>query len=252
MIVQSAKGILFKMKIQRYKKDSVITYALGATVAMEFLNFRPEAVEEIFLHPAFDSADTIEKIRSVCTSRNIPVTTDGKAFNIVSQKENCFVFAVLRKWEDHLEKGSHVVLVNPSNAGNLGTIMRSCLGFGLNDIAIVTPAVDRFDPKTVRASMGSLARLRVELFVDYGEYRERFPENHEYPFMLDGSILLQEAEIEAPFSLIMGNEATGLPPEFREIGQPVRIGHTDRIDSLNLPIATSIGLYEATKNSGLF
>ena len=50
-----------------------------------------------------------------------------------------------------------------------------------------------------------------------------------------------------PFSLIMGNEATGLPASFAKVGCPVRIEHTNNIDSLNLPIATSIGLYEATK-----
>ena len=67
--------------------------------------------------------------------------------------------------------------------------------------------------------------------------------------MLDGSVLLQETEIKSPFSLVMGNEATGLPSEYKDVGTPVRIEHTDAIDSLNLPIATSIGLYEATKSA---
>ncbi|MBR6484690.1 MAG: TrmH family RNA methyltransferase, partial [Clostridiales bacterium] len=67
------------------------------------------------------------------------------------------------------------------------------------------------------------------------------------PFMLDGSVLLQKTEIKEPCSLIFGNEATGLPKVFSKVGQPVRIEHTDNIDSLNLPIAASIALYEATK-----
>ena len=69
--------------------------------------------------------------------------------------------------------------------------------------------------------------------------------------MLDGSVRLQETKIEAPFSLIMGNEATGLPAEFSRIGTPVRIEHSGAIDSLNITIAASIGLYEAAKGSGL-
>lgn len=93
--------------------------------------------------------------------------------------------------------------------------------------------------------------MRTEVFGSFEEYSERFPDNRLYPFMLDGSVRLQETKIEAPFSLIMGNEATGLPAEFSRIGTPVRIEHSGAIDSLNITIAASIGLYEAAKGSGL-
>ena len=46
----------------------------------------------------------------------------------------------------------------------------------------------------------------------------------------------------------MGNEATGLDPAFKDIGKPIRIEHSGDIDSLNITIAASIGLYEATKS----
>lgn len=71
--------------------------------------------------------------------------------------------AIIRKVNETILDGNHVVLVNPSNAGNLGTIIRSCIGFGVEDIAIILPAVDLFDPKTIRASMGAKAKIRIEL-----------------------------------------------------------------------------------------
>lgn len=125
--------------------------------------------------------------------------------------------------------------------------MRSCAGFGILDIAVIPPAVDHFDPKTVRASMGASARVNIEVFETFDKYQERFSENNIYPFMLDGSTLLQDTEINEPFSLVFGNEATGLPTEYSKIGRPVRIEHTSNIDSLNLPIAASIALYASTK-----
>ena len=66
-----------------------------------------------------------------------------------------------------------------------------------------------------------------------------------YPFMLDGSVMLEEAvaKVQHPFALIFGNEGSGLPPEFAEMGQAVRIPHNDKIDSLNLSIAAGIGAY---------
>ena len=237
------------MKVASYKKESDITYSLGATVTMEYLNVRPDLIEGVILHPKFDSADTIAKINDICSKRGIPVEVSEKPFNILSKKGNCFVIGVIRKQTETISAGSHVVLVNPSDAGNMGTIIRTCAGFGIMDIAVVTPAVDTFDPRTIRASMGARARVKMELFDEFEEYEKRFPENKPYPFMLDGSTLLQETGIDGPFALIFGNEATGLPASFQHKGQPVRIEHTHNIDSLNLPTAVGIAIYEATKTA---
>ena len=235
------------IKVTSYKRDNVYTYGLGATVAMEYLLKNREAVRAVILHPGFRSEDTIAKIRDICGS-DIPVSVEEKPFNILSKKDNCFVIVVIEKKDVKIRDGNHMVLVNPSNCGNLGTIVRSCLGFGVEDIAIVgKTAADPCDPKTIRASMGACASVRIEVFDDFEDYAKRFPSNNLYPFMLDGSTKLQETTINKPFSLIMGNEATGLDPVFQNIGQPIRIEHSGNIDSLNITIAASIGLYEATK-----
>jgi len=233
-------------RVSSYRKESDETYGLGATVVMEYLLHAREKVRGVILHPQFRSEETISKINSIC-GNDIPVSVEEKPFNIHSKKENCFVICVIAKEEEHIRAGNHMVLVNPSNAGNMGTIMRSCLGFGVRDLAVIPPAVDHFDPKVIRASMGAAASVRTEVFGSFEEYAKRFPENKLYPFMLDGSTKLHETVIEKPFSLIMGNEATGLPSGFSQIGRPIRIDHSDAIDSLNITIAASIGLYEATK-----
>ena len=234
------------IKVTSYKSDNIYTYGLGATVAMEYLLKR--RVKAVILHPGFRSVETIEKIKTIC-GNDIPISTEEKPFNILSKKDNCFVIAVIEKKKVELKDGNHMVLVNPSNCGNMGTIVRSCLGFGVEDLAIVgKTSADPFDPKTIRASMGACASVRIEVFDDFSDYQKRFPHNNLYPFMLDGSTKLQETTINKPFSLIMGNEATGLDPAFKNIGRPIRIEHSSNIDSLNITIAASIGLYEATKS----
>jgi len=47
--------------------------------------------------------------------------------------------------------------------------------------------------------------------------------------------------------LIFGNEGAGLPAEFSQLGQPVRIPHSNDIDSLNLSVAAAIGMYAFRK-----
>jgi len=235
------------IKVTSYKSDNIYTYGLGATVAMEYLLKRRDVVRAVILHPGFRSEETIAKIRTIC-SNDIPVSTEEKPFNILSKKDNCFVIVVIEKKKVKIQDGNHMVLVNPSNCGNMGTIVRSCLGFGVTDIAIVgKTSADPNDPKTIRASMGACASVNIEVFDEFSDYQKRFPQNNLYPFMLDGSTKLQETTINKPFSLIMGNEATGLDPAFKDIGQPIRIEHSSNIDSLNITIAASIGLYEATK-----
>ena len=236
------------IKVTSYKSGNEFSYGLGATIAMEYLLKKKDAVKAVILHPDFRSEETIAKINSIC-GKDIPVSVEAKPFNILSKKENCFVICVIEKKPAPITDGNHMVLVNPSNCGNLGTIVRSCLGFGVRNIAVVGPkAADPFDPKTIRASMGACASVNIEVFGKFEDYQKRFPSNNLYPFMLDGSTILQETKINKPFSLIMGNEATGLDPAFQNIGRPIRIEHSGDIDSLNITIAASIGLYEATKS----
>ena len=142
------------------------------------------------------------------------------------------------------------MLHNPGDSGNVGTILRTALGLGIEDVALIRPCADLFDPKTVRASMGSLFQLRVKVYDRFEDYRAAYPERKLYPFMLDASVPLQEAvKVKPPvWTLVFGNEGRGLPKEFASLGQAVRIESNDRVDSLNLAIAAGIGIYQFRMN----
>lgn len=60
-----------------------------------------------------------------------------------------------------LNNANHVVLVNPGILGNMGTIIRTMLGFNYTNLAIIRPG-DVFDPRVVRASMGALFNINFE------------------------------------------------------------------------------------------
>lgn len=231
---------------KRYRKDDPVSYSLGITLTFELLRYKTEYVNKVYVHSAMKEGDTYDKLRAICREAGIPVQQTDKNFHVLSQKENCYVIGEFRKFPGTLQKdASHIVLVNPSNAGNMGTIMRSALGFELNQMAIVRPAVDAFDPKVVRASMGAIFSTEFQYFDTFEEYRQQFGDRELYPFMLQAQITLPEIHPSGTYSLIFGNEATGLPGEFLNIGTSVIIPHSHRIDSLNLPIAASIAMYAA-------
>lgn len=231
---------------KRYRKDDPVSYSLGITLTFELLRYKTEYVNKVYVHSAMKEGDTYDKLRTICREAGIPILQTDKIFHVLSQKENCYVIGEFRKFPGTLQKdASHIVLVNPSNAGNMGTIMRSALGFELNQMAIVRPAVDAFDPKVVRASMGAIFSTEFQYFDTFEEYQRQFGDRELYPFMLQAQIKLPQIHPSGIYSLIFGNEATGLPGEFLNIGTSVIIPHSDRIDSLNLPIAASIAMYAA-------
>ena len=233
---------------KRYRKEDSVSYSLGITLTFELLKFKTEYVYIVYIHSAMKQGDTLDRIKSICSSSGIEIVYTDKIFNVLSQKENCYVIGEFRKFEGSLNADKpHIVLVNPSNAGNMGTIMRSALGFGMNNMAIIRPAVDAYDPKVVRASMGAIFSTYFVYFDSFDNYLDKAGERELYPFMLDAKVSLHDIKPSGKFSLIFGNEATGLPHEFSSVGTSVIIPHSDRIDSLNLPIAASIAMYEATK-----
>ena len=233
---------------KRYRRENEVSFSLGITLTFELLRYKTEYVTRIFVHSEMKQGDTLTKLTALCQASGIEIIHTDKIFHVLSQKENCYVIGEFRKFAGKLQaKDNHIVLVNPSNAGNLGTIMRSALGFGLNQMAIIRPAVDAFDPKTVRASMGAIFSTEFTYYDSFEEYQDAFGERELYPFMLNASSSVHKLNPQGAFSLIFGNEATGLPPAFSDVGTSVIIPHSNGIDSLNLPIAASIAMYEATK-----
>lgn len=235
--------------LEAYRRDLDYSYAPGVFPSLEALVKHPEMVRRVLISSKGSESDGVQKMISLAQKHHIRVETADKALSRISGKENCFAAAVFEKQPVVLSSANHVVLHHISDAGNLGTILRAALGFGFHDIAIIRPATDVYDPKVVRASMGALFSLRVREYDDFDAYRKEFPDHAVYPFMLDGSMLMDEAvaDKKSPCALIFGNEGAGLPAEFSQLGQPVRIPHSNDIDSLNLSVAAAIGMYAFRK-----
>ena len=231
-----------------YSNDLDYSYAPGFFPAMECLKHRPGQVRRLLLHSSAAGREGADKLRESAEKLGVRTEEADRVLSRISGKENCFAAAVFGKFRDEPDPAApHVVLHHPGDSGNVGTILRTALGFGIGDVVLIRPCVDIFDPKTVRASMGSLFSLRVRTYESFEEYRGSFPEHKLFPFMLDASLPLREvlkAGPRAPWALVFGNEGSGLPAEFAEYGQPVRIESSDRVDSLNLAIAAGIAIYE--------
>ncbi|MGN0505469.1 MAG: TrmH family RNA methyltransferase [Lachnospiraceae bacterium] len=235
------------MDIKPYKKDAEYSYTLGAFPTIELLKTRPEAVTEVYVHSTFTDMETILNLTE---PNHIPVLRQDKVIHKLSDKENCFVVGVFQKYTDTPEADKpHIVLVNPGNMGNMGTIMRTAVAFGIKNMAIIAPGVDVFHPKTVRASMGALFRLNCAYFQSFEEYRAQYGKHEVFCFMLNADRRLTIKDCPKPelFSLVFGNEATGLDDSYLNKGTSIIIPQSDEVDSLNITIAAGIGMFLFTQ-----
>ena len=129
--------------------------------------------------------------------------------------------------------------------GNLGTIIRTADWFGIRHIVCSTQTADAYAPKTVQATMGSIARVKIH-YTDLPPFLNKaLAENIPvYGTFLDGNNIYQ-TELQNHGIIIMGNEGNGITPETGKLVThrlhiPSYSTHGNTAESLNVSIATAI------------
>ncbi|HJA89000.1 MAG TPA: RNA methyltransferase [Candidatus Parabacteroides intestinavium] len=129
--------------------------------------------------------------------------------------------------------------------GNLGTIIRLADWFGIEHIVCSTDTADVFNPKTVQATMGALAHVKVH-YTELAGYIRHWKGNSVpvYGTFLDGDNLYGRSLTKNGL-LIMGNEGNGVRPEIASLADerlyiPNYPQGRETAESLNVAIATAI------------
>lgn len=137
-----------------------------------------------------------------------------------------------------------VLLHAVQDPGNVGTVIRSAHAFGAG-VALSRGCADLYNPKTVRATMGSIFHAPVTRETESIAFLHRAKEAGFVPVAAvpeggEGPSLLPPGKLV----LVVGSEGAGLPEEVVE-GCEKRVTIPSRAASLNAAVAASILLYEA-------
>lgn len=157
---------------------------------------------------------------------------------------------VYKKAEGRFDEDSRTSCsTTPVTAAIWGTILRTALGFGLKNIAIIRPAVDSDDPRVVRASMGAAFSLNVRHFDSFDQYRAPVSAAPAFPVHADGRRAARRGRAEGGRAVFARLWQRGQRPAdaFAQMGVSTLIPHSHQIDSLNLAIAAGIGMYAFTR-----
>ncbi|HAZ29768.1 TPA: TrmH family RNA methyltransferase [candidate division WWE3 bacterium] len=226
-----------------YDKRSDISFTMGVYPTYELLIRLPGKTLEIaYTRDGLRNKGLVD-ILAIAKKAGVHTFENAQLVGKIAKREGAYVVAAFKKDLPRLEPGTnHVVLVNPSDMGNLGTTIRTMASFGINNLAIIKPSADVFDPKTVRASMGSLFQMRFDYFSSYADYRTKF-HNHLYTFVTGSQDMLAATNFVSPYALVFGNEGSGLDKDISKHGQPVSIEQTTSTDSLNVTVTVGIVLH---------
>lgn len=141
----------------------------------------------------------------------------------------------------NMKEGLFVVLDGIQDPGNLGTIVRTCHWFGINKIFASHDTVDIFNPKTIQATMGSLAKIKIT-YCNLEELFNKNPELPVYGLLLDGYDIFT-ASLEKRGFILFGNEGKGISQPLRKMVTNALLippGNTDHSESLNVSVASGI------------
>ncbi|MGB3443766.1 MAG: TrmH family RNA methyltransferase [Actinophytocola sp.] len=153
------------------------------------------------------------------------------------------------------QNGVVVVLDRPGSPGNVGSLLRSADALGADGVVMAGRAADLYDPKTVRASRGSMFAVpvvRAETPASVVEWLRTIESVVLVGTSEDATTDLWDHDFRTPTALLVGNESVGMSAFWAEnCDAVVRIPMVGSASSLNAAVAGSITLYEIARQRGI-
>lgn len=143
-----------------------------------------------------------------------------------------------------------LLLDQVQDPGNMGTIIRTADAFGIDGIVVTEGCVDIYNPKVVRATMGSIFRVPIYHTLEGDKIIEELKKKNLkiYSTSLKGDRFIQDVDFNRPSLLIIGNESKGVSPSLEALADSlIKIPMVGEAESLNAAIASSIIMYEAVR-----
>lgn len=226
-----------KLKIKKYRDQKGLFLIEGDHLLKEAL--KKNCVQEIL---ANDVRFKVEGILFFEVSEAI-------LKKLSSQDSGTSVLAVCKKQYSYEIKGNVCMLDGVQDPGNLGTILRSCVAFGIDTLVSSLATVDFYNEKVIRASEGSLFHLNL-LKKDLKEMIKELKKQDYviYATNVHKGTNIKEMTLNNKYAIIMGNEGNGVEEAVQYLADELLyIPMSEGVESLNVGVATSILLYEFYK-----
>ena len=159
------------------------------------------------------------------------------------------IMGVCKIKDNKLIGSKYLLLDGIQDPGNLGTIIRSSLAFGVDTIVLSKDSVDLYNDKVIRSTQGMIFHINI-IRCDLEDVINKIKGDIKIiGTSLGDSTPLRSIDKLERYALIVGNEGNGVKKEILDLCDDiVRIEMNKDVESLNVGVATSIILYEMSDN----
>ena len=242
MISKNQIKLITSLQLKKYRETNKLFIAEGVKVIQELLqsNF---TLEHLYETELLFKKIPLEK-------KTIVTQSELKKISCLNTPNNCLALFKIPTNKILKETGLIVALDTIRDPGNLGTIIRLCDWYGVENILCSTETVDVYNAKVIQATMGSIARVTVH-FIDL----EHFLKTTSLPLFgtfMDGKNVYKE-QLPQQGILVLGNEANGISKPLEKLitnklAIP-RFGNLQVTESLNVATAAAIFLSEFKRST---
>ena len=216
-----------KLQSKKYRDETGLFIVEGDHLVEEALK-KTQAVDIYSLDDSYTqvSESVMRKLSSLSTPPN--------------------VLAICKKLEEGEIGKKILILENLQDPGNLGTIIRSSVAFGDYTIVLSKDCVDFYNVKVLRASEGMVFNSNI-LIRDLNTFIPELKKKRVkvYTTNVVNGTPVRDIEIPESYAIVMGNEGNGVTKNIASMcDEAIYIPMSDKCESLNVGIATSIILYE--------
>lgn len=208
----------------------------------------------------FNDSKYIQESQIEANLRNLPITYVSEAVieKLADTETPQGIIAIAKREHQDLENllkknyNFYLLIDEIQDPGNLGTIIRSADAAGVDAIILGRGTVELYNPKVIRASMGSIFHLPII----EGDLKEVIPLLHKDGFNIIGtspyaSDLYFNTDLRNKIGILVGNESKGISKEVMNlVNVMVKIPIIGQAESLNVSMATSLVLYERVRQIG--
>ena len=244
---------------KKYRTKYNAFYLEGVKVTNEILD-KNEAIDILFI--AYSKSLLISTnggqalLNRISSLKNVKVLEfEENIFKYMTDTVNTqgiLVVMKIPKYSLENEENKNIILLDKvQDLGNIGTIIRSCNAFGVDTILCTSGTADVYSPKAVRATMGGILNVKIIYLDDI----EKINLLKKMGYKIVTTSLKTQNSIDSidynnKYIFVMGNEANGVSKEILDISDfVVKIPMSEKIESLNVGVATSIILYEQYKKT---
>ncbi len=227
-----------------------------------FLEAPVERIREVYISESFSCPDkkleqAVRKKLEQELHREQRETVSQEVFGKISdtcspQGILCVIKAYHYTLSDLLQKEAPLLLLleNIQDPGNLGTMLRAGEGAGIDGVILSADSADMGNPKTVRATMGSVYRVPFLYTESLADTIKALQERDIRVFAahLQGKTDYDVCDYRGGSAFLIGNESRGLKPETAALAdQYMKIPMKGAVESLNAGIAAALLMYEAAR-----